>query len=138
MGINTEQLDGIFRLLSTLIIIDGKILPEEVDVMGIQISKLCKLIDDGILVTPEIAKDWFINNQKQIGLTLTSSDRRRVVVKSITELAGLKRDVLQKLSYAMIRISWADGEYHAEEENYVQMASRAWGLQDHGLVRRTA
>lgn len=138
VGLNAKQLDSILRLLSTLIIIDGRILPEEVDAMGGQISRLCGIIDDGILITPEIAKDWFVNNQRQIGLLLASPDRKKIVAKTMMELVGLNRNILQKLTYAMIRISWADGEYHAEEENYVEMAMKVWGLQHHSLKRQTA
>lgn len=132
MALNTDYLDKLLRLFSTLIIIDGKILPEEVEVMGQQLARITNMVDDGILFTPEMGKDWFIANQKQISTELMSQDRQRVISASLMGLVGLNQKFQQKILYAMIRISWADGEYHTEEENYVHLASMAWGLERSG------
>lgn len=137
MGLTADYLEKLLRLFSTLIIIDGKILPEEVEVMGQQLSRICKMVDEDILFTPEMGKDWFVANQRQIGVELASENRQRAISTSLMDLVGLKRALQQKIIYALLRISWADGEYHEEEETYVQMASRAWGFEQPGQYRQT-
>lgn len=133
--LSSDQLNSLLKLLSLLILVDGRVYPEEVTVMGSQLSKLCNQVDKNVMFTPEMGQDWFKSNQKRLGLVLGSKDREQAIAISIMSLRGLNKELLQKTVYAMVRIGWADGEYHPEEEKLVQEAIRIWDLRG---VRRTA
>ncbi len=126
---NSQQLNETLTLFSLLILIDGKIFPEELEVMVNQLAQIQNSTSTDILFTPAMAKDWFKNNVKSLRMILESDDHENLMKTAVFKLAKYEDDLRLKIYDAMIRIAHADGECHPTEIKMVEHASTSWGIE---------
>lgn len=125
---NSDQVNDVLTLFALLILVDGKVKVEETHVMGRQLARLQSSLDPGVMFTPAMGVDWFKSNSAQLRSLLNSEDRDLYLKTSIHKLARLDKNLKLQIYYVLIRIAYADAEYHASERKLVDIAAQAWGL----------
>lgn len=128
MKLTSDKLNDVLSLFSLVILSDGKVYPEEVSVMGNQLSKLLSVVDPNILFSPEMGRDWFANNRKSLKMLISVEDNRHFIDIALMKLKDAEPKLKKMLVYAMIRIAWADGEFHDKEEYMVKRAEDIWKI----------
>jgi len=122
----SEQINDVLRVLSLVIVADGRVLKEEVDALANEAHKLIAQIDEGVFFTKSMAVDWFHNNRTTISLTLSSNNSLK-----LTSIALRKIDFFENkraLYFSMQRIAHSDNEYHSKENEVIQLAAKYWGV----------
>lgn len=123
---NKEYLEDTLTLLASVILIDKKVYPEEVETFASAVNRLSHLIDPNILFTDSMAKDWFMANRTSIDLRLKHDDGRAMIKGLLHKLSSFKDS--KEVFFNMIRIAHADKEYHSSEHELIKEASTVWKI----------
>ncbi len=123
---NKEYLEETLNLLASVILIDKRVYPEEVETFASAVKRLSNLIDPNILFTDSMAADWFKANRATI-LERLNSEKRDVFIRNrIRNLSNFKD--YKEIFYNMIRIAHADNDYHPSEHILIKQAAAAWNI----------
>jgi len=124
--INSDELNNLLTLLAFVVLCDGKILPEEVAVFSKQSNLLAKRFSPNILFSEEMGESWFKSNLYTLKNLLSSDDRHVHIAKAVQKFSNFKHNI--EIYYSMKRIALSDGEFHENERDVIEIASKLWNL----------
>ena len=113
-------------LLCMMIIADGKVYQEEVQVFKTAAVKLRDAVSPGMMVTEKMAQDWFFLHKDRIAHNMLPPLRDAALAKVFEKLQSLENKA--ELLSALEKISLSDGHQHRSENLLITQACQAWGI----------
>ena len=123
-----KELQNILTLLSLAVLVDRKVYEVEVHALGRQITQLYKTLKTSMFVTEQMAVDWFHSNRADLIAILEGPDKDIYIIQLLTKLSDFPKKF--RLYDAILRVAYADAEYHQSENDLVKLASKIWNI-DH-------
>lgn len=116
----------LLRLMALIILVDKKVYQEEVEAFIKATMQLRDAISPNMMMTPKMAKDWFIVHRERIEEVVNSLNYDYELIEIIGHLRGLpqKTEVLK----AMIAIALSDDFYHDKEKMIIKKTVLYWNI----------
>lgn len=116
----------IFKLLAMVVIADERVYKEEVDSFVNSVLALKSSIDDDILITRDMAFEWFRGNRDEILELVKTPEFSATALQIIFSMNEFEHRaaVLQ----AMMTVSMSDNEFHPSEETLIVSTASHWKL----------
>lgn len=121
-----SQWKHIFKLVGLIVVANGKIIKEEMDVYQDMMVELAVVIDPKIVMTRKMAFDWFVNNKDSLVAIIDSLEYEDTLIELFSHMRHLphKLDVLT----AMVKVAIADGVYGPKEELFIKKTILFWNV----------
>lgn len=112
--------------MGLMIMVDKKVYQEEVEAFIKAAIQLRDAISPGMIMTPKMAKDWFIVHRERMAEVVDSLNYDYELIEIIGQLRGLPQKV--EVLKAMITIALSDGFYHDKEKMIVKKTILYWNI----------
>ena len=122
----SKNSDNILKLLALVVLVDKRVYKEEVDTLAVEAENILKNTL-GLFMTQSMAVDWFQTNRTSLQALLDDEFldyNLNVAIKCVDEFPDKT-----SLRRAMLRVAYADDEFHDSEYRLIRMAGQKWGLE---------
>lgn len=122
----SKNSDNILKLLALVVLVDKRVYKEEVDTLAVEAENILKNTL-GLFMTQSMAVDWFQTNRTSLQALLDDEFldyNLNVAIKCVDEFPDKT-----SLRRAMLRVAYADDEFHDSENRLIRMAGQKWGLE---------
>ena len=116
----------LLKLLGLIVMMDGKIYPEEVAAFAKAALKLQQTLSPDIFLTDTMIKDWFANHRAELKAVVDGLEYDQKIIEIIRPIRGLPQKTM--VMTAMVDIAKSDGAYHAKEGMIIKKAARYWNV----------
>lgn len=116
----------ILTLLTTTVVIDGKVYKEEVDTFVVEALKLKEQISPDMLFSKKMVFDWFVVHRDETAKWLKEPDSKAQILRHILSLGESPHRA--KIMAAMYAIAISDDKYHKAESDTLSLAAKHWRL----------
>lgn len=125
--LGSEHWTRIFRVLAIVLVADGRVYKEEVDCFVQQVTLMQAQFDNDLLVTPQMAFDWFNAHRDAIKAEVHSDQSHFHIVRSLQSLSNFHGT--ENVLRAMEAVALSDGDFHKAEIAVLELASAQWGVE---------
>lgn len=123
---NAKYWNDVLRLLSMMIVIDGKVFEEEVDAFTEAALALRDMVDPKLMLTRHMAEDWFSMHRDDIAISVQTVFYDGTVKEALKNLDEVEDK--KGLIIALLKVAMSDGRKHPAEEKLLNSACKTWGF----------
>jgi uncharacterized tellurite resistance protein B-like protein len=124
---NGKSWNEVLRLLSMMILIDGKVFEEEIEAFKDAAIALRDMVDPSLVLTRHMAGDWFTQHRDEIAIGVSHVFYESTVSKTLERLNDIEDK--KGLLVALLKVAMSDGVKHPAEEKLFNSACETWGLE---------
>jgi len=116
---------GLLRLMSLMVIADGRVLEEEIRVFVFRMTGLRKKLAPDLMFSEGLVRDWF--NAHREDIAAQSTEERRVFLQdTLSSLDDFDRHKI--LIESINAVARADGFRHEAEMEIITSAAKRWDI----------
>ena len=116
----------VLKLLGLIVVADGTVIKEKVDVFQDMMMELAAVIDPKIVMTRRMVFDWFLYHKDELKAVIDSLEYDSQLIAIFKEVRNMpfKLDVVN----AMLQVALADGSYSAKEKMFIKKTILYWNV----------
>ena len=123
---NIRCWNDVLHLLCIMILLDGNVDEQEIDVFADAAISLRDKIDPNLVLTEHMARDWFAGHRDKIVLSIRPSCYESTVRRTLNRLDAI--DNKDELIFALLKVAMSDGAKRPSDKKLLRSACETWGM----------